>query len=96
MEYTLMIEKERERTGGSERAAMLVEIRTNVGHCALIVVGSSFHNDSDSVRTVSFIDYLFVIAGIFVGGFFDGAFHRVLWHVGCLGVLHERTQARIG
>ena len=68
---------------------MLGEIGANVGYGAGIVIGGSFHEDSNAVGAVSLVGDLLVVAGILIGSLLDGAFHGVLGHVGGLGVLHE-------
>ena len=95
LEHTLVVEKERERTLSSERTIVFVEIRTDVGNGTGVVVGSSLHEDGDTERSVAFVGYFLVVAGILVGSLLDGAFNGVLGHVGSLGVLHQGAQTRI-
>ncbi len=93
---TFVVEKECEATLCSKRTSMFIEIRSNVSHGAGIVVGGSFNENSNAVWAVSFVGYFFVIAGIFVGGLFDGAFNGVFRHVCGLCVLHKSAKTRVG
>ena len=96
VEHTLVFEHKREAARGAEVAAKLVEIAAHVGYGASVVVGGSFHNDSDAKGAVSFVYDFLVVACILVGGLLDGAVDGVLRHVCSLGVSHEGTEARVG
>ena len=74
----------------------VVEVGSDVGYCAGVVVGGGFDHDGYSVGSIAFINDLLVVAGVFFCGFLDGAFYGVLGHIGRFGVLHQYAQTRIG
>ena len=90
-----MVEKERKAARRAERTTELIEVAAHVGNRTGIVVGSRFHHNSDTERTVSFVYDFLVVACILVGSLLDGAFNGVLRHIGCFCVLQEHTQAGV-
>ena len=96
MENTFVLKQERKAARSAEVASVFVEIAAHISHSAGVVVGSSFHHDSDAIGAVAFIDDFLVVGVIFVGCFLDCSFHSVLRHVFSLCILHQGSKARVG
>ena len=96
MEHTLMFKKKRKTSRCPERAAKLIEITADIGYGTIVIIRRRFYDNGDTVRTVSLEKDFFIIALIFRCRFFDCSFDIFFGHIGCLSILHEHTQTRIG
>ncbi len=57
-----VVEHEFHRTGGAQVAVAFIEVRTDIGHGAGVVVGGRFDQNSYAVSGVPFEQYFFEIA----------------------------------
>ena len=96
MKHTFVVEQERKTTGRSQRSSGFIEITAHIGDSTGRVIGSCFYDDSDTERTVSFINHLLIIASIFRRSFFNSPFYIFFRHIRRFGILHQYTQTRIG
>src|SRR5260370_31950839 len=69
---------------------------TNLGDCAIAIIGHRFYQQGDAARTISFIrDFLVGPALFRAGAAADGPIDRVVGHVAGLGVENGLAQARV-
>lgn len=67
-----------------------------VAGSSVLVVGQRFYDDSNTARTVAFIDHIHI--GVFItvaGCLFDDAVDVVVWHVVCLCLCNQVTQLAV-
>src|ERR1700754_2438764 len=73
----------------------LVKMGFYVGHGTDVVVGCCFHQDCNTMRTIAFVEDLFIVLHFLSLGAFDSGFHAVFWHINALGVLETTAQGRV-
>ena len=94
-ERAFVLEHEGYAAAVAQRTAAFVEVHPHIGHRAVGVVRRSLHEESDTVRAVSFVNDLLVVGGILLGGALDRTLHFLLRDVLRLGVLDENAQPRV-
>ena len=91
-EHTLVIEEIRQRTGSTECSVELVEHRTHVAYGTCGVVGKRIYEDCYSVRAISLISNLLIVALVLAKRVLDGTLDVILRHVLTLTCCDDRTQ----
>ncbi len=95
VEDTLAVEHIVHAAGRAETAAELVEIGTDIGHRAVVVVRGALDQNGDAVRGASLENDFLVIGLILFGGTLDGALDVVLGHILATGRLQQSAKTRV-
>ncbi len=90
-----MVEHELYAARGAQTSIVFVEVAPDIGYRAVVVICRGFNKNGNAMWTIPFKSYLFEVGCVFVGSFFDGAFHIVLGHVCCPAILQYSPQPRI-
>ena len=90
-----MVKQEAQGALSTQVTIELIEYRTHVSNRTGRVVRQSIYKDSDSVRAISFVGDLLVVALVLAHCIFDGTLDIVLRHVLTLASGNDGTQCRV-
>src|SRR5260370_41016011 len=75
---------------------VLTKNTANICCRAVLIIGGRLHQESDSRRSVTFVDqFLDRSAADFTGTLFDRSLYRIIWHVLGTSRSHCGSEARI-
>src|SRR5699024_580092 len=82
---SLLVKHKGDAALSSDAAVSLGERASDISCSTVLVVGERFHDDRDSVRSISLICYMLVVIAVGISGsFFDAALDGIVRHVVCL------------
>ena len=90
-----MVEHESHGTAGLQGAAALGEVAADIGHGTGVVVRGGLYQIGDAEGAETFIDNLFEVAGLGLGGLLDGTFDVFLGHLLTLGLCDEGAETGV-